>query len=74
VKLVTSTGTIVFGMPARLIVAYMLILLLVVAALAFALWNARRTQQWRDKRARERLAERYQERREAALKRDAADS
>jgi uncharacterized iron-regulated membrane protein len=68
------TGMVGFGAPARLIVACMLIVLLVVAALALVLWNARTTQRWRDRRARERLAERYQQRREAAAEQDAADS
>lgn len=56
----------IFDIPARLLVAYALIVLLVLAAIALAGWRASRTQRWRDRRANERLAERYRQRREAA--------
>lgn len=68
------TDITVFGAPARLIIAYVLVVLLALAGVAFAWWNARNTQHRRDRRAGERLAERYQERRDAAAKRDTADS
>ena len=63
-----------FGAPARLIIGYALIVLLVLAGLACARLNSRKIQFRRDRRAAERLAERYKERRDAAAKRDMADS
>ena len=53
-------------MPMRLVIAYALIALMLLAAAGFAWWRTRNTQQRRDERARSRLAERYRQRDEAA--------
>ena len=60
-------------MPARLLVAYAIIALLVLAGAAFAWWTAHNSRSRRDARARTRLAERYRLRDEAAA-RAATDS
>jgi hypothetical protein len=52
-------------MPTRLLVAYGLIALMALAALAFTWWSTHNSQSRRDERARERLAERYRLRDEA---------
>ncbi len=53
-------------MPTRLLVAYGLIALPVLAGAAFAWWTAYNSRSRRDARARTRLAERYRRRDEAA--------
>ena len=53
-------------MPARLLIAYGLIALMVAAAAAFAWWKSRNTRTRRDARARARLDERYRLRDETA--------
>ena len=53
-------------MPVRLLVAYGLIALMALGVLAFAWWSTHNSQRRRDGHARERLAERYRFRDEAA--------
>jgi HAMP domain-containing protein len=53
-------------MPARLLVAYGLIALMALGVLAYAWWRSHNSQSRRAARARERLAERYRLRDEAA--------
>jgi hypothetical protein len=53
-------------MPARLAIAYGIIALLVLAGAAFAWWTAHNSRSRRSARARERLAERYRKRDQAA--------
>ena len=53
-------------MPTRLLVAYAIIAMLVIAGAAFAWWSAHNSRSRRDARARARLAERYRLRDEAA--------
>lgn len=60
-----------FDLPARLVVAYGLIALMVLAVAALVWWGAHNTQHRRSERAKHRLAERYRQREEAA--RTAAD-
>jgi hypothetical protein len=55
-----------FELPTRLLVAYGLIALMVLAAVAAILWNWRNSHQRRDTRARNRLHETYRKRDEAA--------
>ena len=51
--------------PTRLLVAYGLIALMLLAAVAVAVWSARNTWHRRDARNRARLAKHYQQRDEA---------
>jgi hypothetical protein len=53
-------------LPMRLVVAYGLIGLMVLAAVAWAWWRARNTHPRREARERARLAEHYRRRDEAA--------
>lgn len=55
-----------YDVTTRLTVAYGLIALLLLAALAIVLWNVRNSRQRRDERNRERLAKSYRRRDEAA--------
>lgn len=48
-------------MPTRLVIAYGLIALMVLAAAGLVWWRSRNTQRRRDERARRRLAERYRQ-------------
>ena len=52
--------------PMRLVIAYGLIALMVLAAVGLAWWRAHNSQRRRDERARSRLAERYRQRSEIA--------
>ena len=52
--------------PMRLVVAYGLIALMVMAAVGLAWWRAQNKQRRRDERARILLADRYRQRRETA--------
>jgi uncharacterized iron-regulated membrane protein len=56
-------------LPMRLVIAYGLIALLMLAAAAILWWRARNSRERRDARARDRLAERYRQRLEAAADR-----
>jgi len=51
-----------FDLPMRLVIAYGLIGLMVLGAVAFFWWRSRNTQERRDTRARTRLAEYYRKR------------
>jgi hypothetical protein len=53
-------------LPMRLVTAYGLIALLVLAAAAFAWWRAHNSRERRDARARNRLTKRYRQRLDAA--------
>lgn len=53
-------------MPTRLVVAYGIMALMVLAGAAFAWWTVHNSRSRRDQRARARLAERYRLRGEAA--------
>ena len=53
-------------MPTRLILAYAILAVLVLAGAAFAWWTKHNSRERRDARARSRLAERYRQRDEAA--------
>jgi len=53
-------------MPTRLLLAYAIIALLVLAGAAFAWWTAHNSRERRDARAKARLAARYRLRDEAA--------
>jgi hypothetical protein len=54
-----------FEMPTRLVIAYGLIAVMLLAAAGFAWWRARNTHERRDARARARQAARYRVRDEA---------
>lgn len=60
-------------MTTRLLVAYGLIALMVLAGLAFAWWARHNSSDRRAERSRTRLAERYRQRDEAAAERAATD-
>jgi hypothetical protein len=62
-----------FDLPGRLVVAYGLIALVVLAAAAFAFWRSRNTQAIRDGKARVRLEERYRVRDEARTEDQSAE-
>jgi len=53
-------------MPTRLVLAYAILAMLVLAGAAFAWWTKHNSRDRRDARARARLAERYRQRDEAA--------
>lgn len=55
-----------FELPARLIVAYGLIAVMLLGGVALALWTVRNSQDRRDLRARNRLSEHYRKRDQAA--------
>lgn len=55
-----------FELPTRLLVAYGLIALILLAAVAVVLWTVRNSQDRRDSRARARLSEQYRKRDQAA--------
>jgi hypothetical protein len=61
-----------FDLPTRLLVAYGLIALIVLAAVGFVLWSMRNTHQRRDSRARNRLDANYRKRDKAAADHAAA--
>jgi hypothetical protein len=61
-----------FELPTRLVVAYGLITLMVLAAVAVAVWTFRNSQPRRDLRARARQTEHYRKRDQAAAEQAAS--